>query len=44
MLNIGGKLTQLRKDKGWLQGDLAEQIGASREIIVKYERNEACPG
>jgi transcriptional regulator with XRE-family HTH domain len=43
MLNIGGKITQLRKDKGWSQGDLAEQIGASREIIGKYERNENSP-
>ena len=40
MLNIGSKISLLRKEKGWSQGDLAEQIGASREIIGKYERNE----
>jgi transcriptional regulator with XRE-family HTH domain len=43
MLNIGSKISLLRKEKGWSQGDLAEQIGASREIIGKYERNENSP-
>lgn len=43
MLNIGGKIVLLRKEKGWSQGDLAGQIGASREIIGKYERNENSP-
>lgn len=43
MLNIGSKISVLRKEKGWSQGDLAEQIGASREIIGKYERNENSP-
>ena len=43
MLNIGSKISLLRKEKGWSQGDLAEQISASREIIGKYERNENSP-
>jgi len=43
MLNIGSKIVVLRKEKNWSQGDLAEQIGASREIIGKYERNENSP-
>jgi len=43
MLNIGSKISFLRKGKGWSQGDLAEQISASREIIGKYERNENSP-
>ncbi len=43
MLNIGNKITLLRKEKGWSQGYLAEQIEASREIIGKYERNENSP-
>ncbi|MCH7403884.1 helix-turn-helix domain-containing protein [Belliella kenyensis] len=29
--------------KNWSQGDLTQQIGASREIIGKYERNENLP-
>lgn len=42
-LNIGGKISILRKDKKWSQTELAKQIGASREIIGKYERNENLP-
>jgi len=43
MAKIGSTITALRKQKGWSQGDLANQIGASREAIGKYERNEATP-
>ena len=42
-LNIGTKISTLRKDKGWSQSDLANMIDASREIIGKYERNENLP-
>ena len=42
-LNIGSKISTLRKEKSWSQGDLAQQIEASREIIGKYERNENLP-
>lgn len=42
-LNIGSKINFLRKEKNWSQGDLAEKINASREIIGKYERNENLP-
>jgi transcriptional regulator with XRE-family HTH domain len=42
-LNIGSKISNLRKDKNWSQGDLAQRIEASREIIGKYERNENLP-
>jgi transcriptional regulator with XRE-family HTH domain len=42
-LNIGSKISTLRKDKSWSQGDLANKIEASREIIGKYERNENLP-
>lgn len=42
-LNIGDKISALRKKKGWSQTQLAQQIGASREIIGKYERNENSP-
>ena len=40
MLDIGSKITQLRKQKDWSQDDLAKAINASRAIIGKYERNE----
>jgi len=42
-LNIGSKISNLRKVKGWSQGDLAKQIDASREMVGKYERNENLP-
>lgn len=42
-LNIGHKISLLRKAKKWSQIDLAKQIEASREIIGKYERNENLP-
>lgn len=43
MTKIGNKITELRKQKGWSQTELAKQVSASREAIGKYERNEAVP-
>jgi len=43
MIKIGNRITELRKEKAWSQGELAKQISASREAIGKYERNEAIP-
>lgn len=43
MLDIGSKITELRKRRGWSQTHLAEAIEASRDIIGKYERNENSP-
>ena len=43
MLDIGSKITELRKLKAWSQSDLAKAIEASRDIIGKYERNENSP-
>ncbi|MDE5423329.1 helix-turn-helix domain-containing protein [Ancylomarina sp. DW003] len=43
MLHIGNKITELRKQKGWSQNDLAKAIEASRDIIGKYERGENAP-
>lgn len=42
-LNIGDKISSLRKKKNWSQIDLAKEINASREIISRYERNESQP-
>jgi len=39
MIKIGDRITQLRKQKGWSQTQLAKTIEASREAIGKYERN-----
>lgn len=43
MLNIGSKITELRKQNKWSQSDLAKAVNASRDIIGKYERNENAP-
>jgi len=43
MVKIGNRITELRKKKGWSQTELAKQIGASREAIGKYERDESQP-
>ena len=42
-MNIGTKIIELRKTKGWSQADLADKIEVSRVIVGKYERNEAAP-
>ena len=36
-------ISNLRKEKGWSQTDLANESGVSREMISKYERGLALP-
>lgn len=36
-------IADLRKQKGWSQTDLAKESGVSREMIGKYERDDAMP-
>jgi transcriptional regulator with XRE-family HTH domain len=43
IMNTGKIITELRKTKDWSQTDLAGKSGVSREMIGKYERNEAVP-
>lgn len=42
-MNIGLKITELRKQKAWSQTELAKRIEVSRVIVGRYERNEAAP-
>lgn len=42
-MNLGSRITQLRKQKGWSQSQLARHIEVSREIVGRYERNDAVP-
>jgi transcriptional regulator with XRE-family HTH domain len=42
-MNIGDKITALRKAKDMSQTDLGKAVGVSREIIGRYERNEVLP-
>lgn len=43
MVKIGNRIIELRKKKGWSQTELAKKVEASREVIGKYERDEAQP-
>lgn len=42
-MTFGRKVTLARKDKNWTQTELGEEIGTSRDIIGKYERDEIKP-
>jgi len=42
-MKIGDRITQARKQLKWSQADLGQQVGVSREIIGRYERNEVSP-
>ena len=43
MVSIGERITQLRKQKGWSQDELAKHIESSRVMIGKYERSDNSP-
>ncbi|MDD3919500.1 helix-turn-helix domain-containing protein [Sphingobacterium sp. Mn56C] len=43
MLNIGERITQLRKQQNLSQDELAKKAGVSRTIIGNYERNTNTP-
>ncbi len=42
-MNLGNKISELRKQKGWSQSELARHIEVSREIVGRYERGDAMP-
>lgn len=42
-MDLGRKITELRKQKSWSQNELAKNIEVSREIVGRYERNDAVP-
>lgn len=42
-MNIGNKITELRKQKNLSQTDFAKAVGVSREMIGRYERAEVMP-
>ena len=43
MLNIGSKITELRKAKSWSQEQLAKKVNTSRVMIGNYERSTNTP-
>ena len=42
-MKLANKLFELRKEKGWSQEKLAEQINVSRQSISKWESDQALP-
>ncbi len=40
---IGQNIRQLRKQKGWTQSELAEQLQCTQEVIAYYENGERTP-
>lgn len=42
-MNLANKITELRKQKGWSQSELARKLEVSREIVKRYERSDAIP-
>lgn len=42
-MNLGDKITTLRKQKNLSQTELGKAVGVSREIIGRYERDEVLP-
>jgi transcriptional regulator with XRE-family HTH domain len=42
-MNLADKIVELRSKKGWSQSELAKRIEVSREIVGRYERNDAMP-
>ena len=42
-MNLGNRISDLRKQRGWSQNELSKHISVSREIIGRYERNDAVP-
>ena len=43
MMKLAEKLFELRKEKGWSQEKLAEQINVSRQSISKWESGQVLP-
>ena len=42
-MDLGSRISELRKIKKWSQSQLAKTIEVSREIVGRYERNDAIP-
>ena len=42
-MEIGNKISELRKKKGLSQEELAEKVGVARQTISKWELNETSP-
>lgn len=42
-MSLGGKITELRRQKGWSQENLAEKLGVTRQSVSKWESGASVP-
>ena len=42
-MSLSEKILMLRKQKGWSQEELAEQLGVSRQSVSKWESGTSLP-
>ena len=40
---IGNRIAKYRKEKGFTQESLAEQLGVSAQAVSKWENDASCP-
>lgn len=38
--DLGAKIAQRRKERGWSQAELGEKIGVSQQIVASYEKGQ----
>ena len=43
MNDFGKLLYELRREKGWTQGELAEKLGITNQAVSKWENDLSCP-
>lgn len=37
MESAGRRIAEMRRERGWSQGELARRIGVSRQQVIRYE-------
>lgn len=42
-MSLGGKIAELRRQKGWSQENLAERLGVTRQSVSKWESDTSVP-
>ena len=42
-MSLGGRIAELRRQKGWSQENLAEQLGVTRQSVSKWESDASVP-